>query len=291
VADSLWLDRGFELKPAFRTDLEELYRSEAFDIDFNAAGSAEPVNQWVSRRTEGLIDQILTQEDTRDLLLYLLNALYFNGQWTDPPSPERTAEADFALADGQTVKAQMMTFEMGHPSYIKLADGSEGALLKYAGGRFALVAIMPAGGPDAVGAVEWDGQTVAGWLGQAQERGNLTVKLPKWEADSGRLDLVPALQATGLSQAFDSQRADFSNLAEVGPGDIFLGGVDHRAVIKVNEVGTEAAAVTGARVYLTSAPSDEPLTVEFNRPFVYSIVDTETSLPLFLGAVNNPTQP
>jgi serpin B len=287
VADSIWADDGINLKEAFREDMTNFYRSDAYNVDFSKPDSADQVNQWVSEKTEKLIDKILNQEDTDSLLLYLVNALYFKGSWTYRASPDDTAEADFTLPDGQTVKADMMTFGWGPASYLKLDDGSEGALLSYGDGRFAMAAVMPAEGIDSM---EWDGTRLAGWLDKAQPKhhGNITVKLPKWEADSGQMDLIPVLKAAGLTDVFDEINADLSGLAEPSDG-LFVDLVSHRAVIKVNEEGTEAAAATGVGVAESAAINEEPVTVEFNRPFVYSIVDTSTGLPLFLGIVNNPT--
>jgi serpin B len=284
VADSVWVDEGFEVLEDYARDLKELYQSEAHQVDLQLPASVDQINEWVSERTEGLIDQILSQDDTDALVVFLANALYFNGSWQHTADPGATAPADFTTAEGQTVQADMMTLDESSAGHLQLDDGTEGALLNYTGGRFAMLAVMPGDGIDSV---DWDGQTILDWLGalDIEPAGGLGVKLPKWEADSGPLDLVPALQAAGLEDAFDGQKADLSG---IGAGDLYISDVSHRAVVKVDERGTEAAAATsvGVRDTALALPAR---TVEFNRPFVYSIIDTELNVPLFLGVVGNPT--
>ncbi|MDR3107960.1 MAG: hypothetical protein LBU05_07205, partial [Bifidobacteriaceae bacterium] len=282
LADSIWIDDQIAIKEAFERDMVDLYRSSVFDVDFSQPDSAKPVNQWVKDRTNGLIDQLLDQGDTDGLLLYLVNALYFKGAWTSPAEPSATAPGRFELVDGRGVDVDMMTFDLWQASPLVLDDGSEGVLLPYGDGRFAMLAVMPAGGPEAV---DWNGQVVAGWLERikAAEPVPLMVRLPKWEADSGILDLIPVLRAAGLEDAF-LDAADFRGISETA---LYISSVSHRAVVKVNEAGTEAAAATG--ICMLQAALAEPRTVEFNRPFVYSIIDTQTGLPLFLGALTDPT--
>jgi serpin B len=289
VADSIWVDDEFQVKDEFAADMADVFHAEAVAANLQDPKTVERINSWVADHTEGLINQILRQEDTDQLAVFLANALYFNGEWTYPALAEDTAPADFATGSGETVQADMMAFDKSGGGYLRLEDGTEGALLDYRGGRFAMLAVMPAGGVDAV---RWDGAAVAGWLGQMQGKPHplLTVKLPRWEADSGALKLIPVLQAAGLEAPFDCG-GGAADLSGVGgdPGELCVSGVSHRAVVKVDELGTEAAAATGLTAINTSMPSGDPVTVTFDRPFVYSIVDTETGLPLFLGVVNNPT--
>jgi serpin B len=285
VADSVWVDEGFDVREEFMAAMEGAYRSAAEVADLQDPATVRRVNGWVEDRTDGLIKEILSSAETDALVVYLVNALYFNGEWMDPAAEDLTAPAGFTTADGSAVQADMMTFNQIGGGYLSTGDGTEGALLRYGSGRFALLAVMPAGGVDAV---EWDGATLARWLDQTVDKpsGKLTVELPKWEADSGKLDLIPVLRAAGLDTAFDD-RADLTGITAAG--GIHISSVAHRAVVKVDEKGTEAAAVTGISVSLTAASPEEAVSVTFDRPFVYSVVDTETGRPLFLGVVNDPT--
>jgi serpin B len=282
LANSVWIDQGFPVEPNYLAAMEEFYDSQAVEADLQLPATVDQINQWVSDQTKGLIDQIMEPRDTNDVVLCLINALYFKGTWATPAFPENTAPTDFASPSG-TVQAETMTFKDTSGSYLLLDDGTEGAVMPYNTGRFAMLAVMPAGGP---AAVNWDGATLASWLEAAQSKDRvLTVKLPKWEVNSGTLDLIPILRAAGLTDAFDDTVADFSGIS---PGAPVIDQVKHRAVIKVDENGTEAAAVTEV-AFLESMPMDEPVTVNFDRPFIYSIIDTETGLPLFIGLINDPT--
>ncbi|MDR2378953.1 MAG: hypothetical protein LBD70_05980 [Bifidobacteriaceae bacterium] len=283
LADSVWIDQTLEVEDAFKRDLAEIYQSDVQQVDFGAKGSAKPINDWVSDKTGGLIKEILNQQQASETVdLFLANALYFKGAWPLPANPHQTAPADFETADGDSVRADTMTFSNISGGCFISPDGAEGALLGYGDGRFAMLAVMPAGGVDAI---DWDGGVVAEWLAQVEDSEALTVKLPKWEADSGKLALKSILLAAGLEDAFDAGLADFGGIADDA---LFLSQVNHRAVVKVDEAGTEAAAVTGSEMSITSLPS-EPIAIEFDRAFVYSILDTATGLPLFLGVVNDPT--
>jgi serpin B len=120
---------------------------------------------------------------------------------------------------------------------------------------------------------------------QAAKETSVRLSLPKFEAEY-TATLNEALSGIGLGIAFDPNRADFSGIS-AGQG-LYIQNVLHHAVLKVNEKGTEAAAATGVAVGVTSAPADDFITLTFNRPFVYAIVDLETGLPIFLGALENP---
>ena len=95
---------------------------------------------------------------------------------------------------------------------------------------------------------------------------------------------MDTLKAMGIEQAFTSS-ADFSNISET---PLAIGNVIHKTYINVGEKGTRAGAVTAVLVMATSArPSSQPKEVILDRPFVYSIVDTDTGLPIFIGVLNN----
>jgi serpin B len=283
VADAIWVDQGFPIEDSFRHDVAEFYQSDASELDLQLPASTVKINDWVSKNTNGLIDKIIQPEDTTDLRVFLANALYFKGQWASPAIAGHTAPADFTTGTGKTVKADMMTFDSLAGGYLELPDGTKGALMDYTDGRFAMLTVMPGGG---VESLAWDGQTISKWLDQVEDKPtkSLVVKLPKWQTDSGPVDLIPVLKAAGLEAPFDPVTADLSG---IGEGDLYINLIRHRAVVNVDEDGTEAAAVTAVGV-ADSAYAD-PTTIEFNQPFVYSIIDKATGLPLFLGIINDPT--
>jgi serpin B len=287
VADSLWFDpNDFAVEPAFEANARENYAAQVKNVSFADPATVGEINQWISDHTNKLIPKLVDQLDP-DTVIALVNALYLKASWAEPFSQALTAKGDFTLASGEVVQADMMHGQIksqDQAAYIQSPDGSLGAVLPYAASSLAMVAVMPAGGIDSL---EWDGAQLQAWLAQRVPSSQLTVALPKWEADSGPVDLIPVLRTLGLVDPFDPKIADLSG---IGPGGVCVSDALHQAVVKVDEAGTEAAAATVVGGETTSyvAPTN-PFTVEFNRPFVYVIVDLETAVPLFFGAVTDPT--
>jgi serpin B len=170
-------------------------------------------------------------------------------------------------------------------TYLSL-NGSRGVMLPYDDGNLAYVAILP---PEGTTVEEYisslDEEMIAGLMNSAKQT-KVQLSLPKYTAtfDAG---LNEVLSDMGLSKAFNSEDADFSKMGNAD-GNIYIGRVLHKTCIKVNELGTEAAAATGIEMRATSMPSDDYETLTFDRPFVYAIVDLNTGIPLFLGAMDNP---
>ena len=162
------------------------------------------------------------------------------------------------------------------------AVGPEGVVLPYLGKRFGMLLVMPAGGVDKV---SWDGTNLATWLGAAKEHNEMQVNLPKWESNLAA-DLTGPLQQLGLVTPFVAGTSDLAGIGTVDGASPCVSGVQHKAVVKVDETGTEAAAVTSVGIVAMAAVHFTE--VSFNRPFVFALVDLWTGVPLFLGQVNNP---
>ncbi|MCL2803386.1 MAG: serpin family protein [Micrococcales bacterium] len=283
VANSIWLNTGFELDPAFFETARSVFRTEPTVLDLQAEGK-DKINAWVYDKTNHLIQQIVDRV-TPDAVAFLVNALYFKGAWVTPFDEAATTDEPFALLDGSTVQAPTMVASDLALPYFK-SDSGEGLVLPYEGGRFAMLLVMPAGGP---GNVAWDGQAIASWLTAAQERDGVELHLPKWESETSA-KLAGPLMDLGLIDAF-TDAADLTGLGQAAPdAPLVISEVAHKAVVKVDEAGTEAAAATSVGVRAGAAlPGAEPVVVRFDKPYVFAIVDLDSGVPLFLGQVTNPT--
>ncbi|NCC48262.1 MAG: serine proteinase inhibitor, partial [Clostridia bacterium] len=166
------------------------------------------------------------------------------------------------------------------------ADGVLGVVLPYKDQRTAMVALLPRDDESPADLVSQlsDGR-LTGWVEQA-ETGMVDLALPKFTIEDD-LSLVKPLAAMGLIQAFDSNSADFSAMSASGTRDLFIGEVHHKTFIRVDELGTEAAAVTSVEMRATGMPVYD-LTVSFDRPFVYVLLDLDSVTPLFIGLLENP---
>lgn len=287
VANSLWADDNMTLLQAYLNDAATYYQAELANLDLqDTAAALEAINGWVDDKTEGLIDSILVDLDPAARLV-LLNALYFKGTWSKTFETYLTQKGDFTLASGEVVQADFMSQSGELLSYFDLADGTQGVVLPFAGGPFAMVLALPAGGVDTV---TWDGNQLKTWLDAAAYT-QVNLRLPKWEAATGTINLIPVLEELGVTDLFDSAKADLTGLgAADGGNNLYVSDAAHKAVVKVDENGTEAAAVTAVVVAEAAGMVDDnPIKLSFDRPFAYAIVDTDTGVPLFLGAVGNPT--
>ena len=159
--------------------------------------------------------------------------------------------------------------------------------LPYRGSDFAMVIVLPrkADGLDAV-EKSLTGEAFDGWVAELAPR-DVVLSLPKFRSEAS-MDLARSLAGLGMKAAF-TQSADFTGIAADDP--IWVSSVVHRAVVKVDEEGTEAAAATASTSWLPRQPKPKP-PVEFkaDHPFLYVIRDVESGAILFLGHVVDPTR-
>jgi serine protease inhibitor len=282
LADSVWLrDSGeLQVKENFlRTDVA-YYDAEVYKAAFDGS-TLNAVNAWVKEHTDGMIPSIL-DEMPDGAMLFLINAVAFDDKWQTPYEPEQVSDGVFTAADGTARTVTMM--QSSETKYLE--DGqAEGFIRYYKEGGYAFAALLPDEGvsiDDYIASLT--GAGLRETLQNAAET-EVDVTLPKFSSDYSA-ELSDSLKALGVTDAFDGDRADFSAMGQSGEGRLFLSRVLHKTHIEVDEQGTKAAAVTAAVMTATAcAPDDQPKSVVLDRPFVYMILDTNTMLPVFLGAV------
>lgn len=280
VADSVWVREGTEVLEGFLQKNVDAFDAEVYQAPFDS-DTCEDINGWVREKTSGMIDGIIDRIDAA-ALLYLVNALAFDAEWDDPYDPEyNVSEGDFTAADGSRQTASFM--KSTEYCYLELA-GAIGFTRPYKDGRFSFCGLLPAAGETPEALLEkLDGASLAAAV-QAPERTEVVAALPKFTFDFGA-ELSDVLAALGMADAFDSQRADFSEMAAVDKG-LFIGRVIHKTHIEVDEKGTRAAAVTSVGVSGSSALA-EPKVVRLDRPFVCAICEVESGVPVFVGIVRS----
>jgi len=282
VANSLWSRKGFELRPDFLRKNTEFYRAETASLDFSDPGAPGVINGWVNKSTRGLIDKIVDSV-SRETMLYLINAIYFKGRWQAEFDPSLTQDGVFHPAGGGEKQVPMMnqfgSFRYGEDPALQVVR------LPYGGGRMAMYVFLPRtadGLGDLLRAL--DERSLGEWAGKLRSRAG-DVSIPRFKI-AYECALKPALQTIGMRTAFTGGEADFSNMAE---GDLYISEVKHKAVVDVNEEGTEAAAVTSVEIKATSveAPMDRFAFVA-DRPFFFVIRDDATGALLFMGTLYDP---
>ncbi len=283
AANALWHRNGLTLVPEFADATEHFYRAELSGLDFSAAESVDRVNAWADEATEGLIPSVV-DELSDDLAVLIANAVYFKGDWQTPFDSRLTRPLPFRLTTGERPEVAMM-YRSGSIEYFE--EDFQAIRLPYGeAGRTAMYVFLPP-----------ENESIATFAERLQDAaadafGNFRslegeVWLPRLDV-SFKSSLNEPLKRLGMGIAFDPGAADFSRMVlGARPGDLFIGDVLHQAVLKLDETGTEAAAVTSVEIRLTSVPVRR-FAFRADRPFLFVIRDDETGAILFTGAIVDP---
>lgn len=277
IGNSLWIREGEDVKGEFISRNEDTFNAEVISIDFSDMTAADSINNWIRKATNGKIDKMIIPPISDEILMYLINAIYFKGEWSEQFDPDLTYKGDFTRIDGTIQRVNMMMRSSGSYEYTG-NEGYKAVRLPYGNGKTSMYIILPAEGKDINEFI--NEMTTSKWSGikkTVSDTKDIVFGLPRFRLDYGSKELNESLIALGMEEAFDSN-ADFSGIRE----DIYIGSVMHKAFIEVNEEGTEAAAVT---VVTTDTAMAEPLTFVLNRPFMFIINDEVMDTILFMGKV------
>lgn len=291
IANALWAQRGLTVLEPYQNLLRTNYNSELLTVDFvdDAQATATAINEWAKQNTNGRITNIVTPNSFhKDTLLYLTNAIYFNARWEQDFSGEATETDDFWISQTEKTKVKMMQ-QSGHFPYFD--DATVQVLEMPYVEHFSIVVVLP---KVRMGLPELEQQLNAGRLEQwlsTKKRQEVKVFFPKFEMEAD-LSLKTLLTNLGMPLAFQD-KADFSDLAKSDRG-IKLDNAIQKTFIKVDEEGTEAAAVTALAAAAGAAmgrPDDPPPPIfRADHPFLFFIKENSTSSILFMGRVTNPNQ-
>lgn len=286
LANSAWIDDEFTVKDKWIGEVTSLYDAQAFQTDVATAAAMNAMNEWVEENTHGLIKQMIEQPFDKETRLVLFNTLYFDGKWQNPFMQETTYEEEFHVSDTETIQVPMMhqydeRYEYFENDYIK------GIVMPYQDSNLAFVPILPQGNADIRDRLTLTADGLPDIM-EGREYQTVHVKLPKFEVSFDKI-LNDSLIKMGLADAFDEEKADFSGIGKTDSGyPIYISLVRQKAVVKVDEEGTEAAAATEVAMAECTALLEEPIEMYFDKPFLYLIMDMETEIPLFMGIMDNP---
>jgi len=287
VATSLWVQRGGEPRAAFLQEARVAYRADVRISDFAAdlPVSRHMINYWVERKTGGKITAILPDGSlTPRTRMVLANAIYFKGRWDVPFDEGKTAHKAFLNARGQTVMAPTMARSARFRT--TAADPCELLELPYAGGRLSMVILLPRA-RDGLAALErrLDAADLWKWFSSLDhaEPEELDVALPRFKS-AYSAELTSALVELGMPTAFAPGSADFSPIN--GGRELFVSTALHKALVEVNEEGTEAAAATAVALEKLAVIVARKFPVD--HPFIFAIRDSSTGCLLFLGRIVDP---
>jgi serpin B len=283
IADGLWGEKTLPFESAYLDLVKANYGAGLQPADFiNAPDMArQAINDWVAKETEDRIQNVVPpgviNSSTR---LVLANAIYFKNAWLFTFDPKFIADSPFTLLDGQSVSVPMMNQTgakiVGHFS----GEGYQAVELPYAGNFGSMLIILPDSGQFEAVEKSLDAKLLS-TITAGLKPEPLKLSMPRFKFTFA-LSLNETLQAMGMTDAF-SDKADFSGM---GPKNLFIGAVLHKAFIAVDENGTEAAAATVAVMGLTAMAQAKELRID--RPFIFAIRDSQTGAILFMGRVLNP---
>ena len=282
LANSIWFtsDPSFAVNRDFLQTNADYFGAEIYTADFDEQ-TLKDINGWVNDKTEGMIPEIIDRMPD-NLVMCLLNALAFDAEWEHQfknPVPDMI----FTTENGEKRTVTMMHED--NQTYIS-GEHAEGFIKYYKGGKYAFAALLPEEGMSVSELVaSLDGESILAMLSGAQENA-VKIGLPKFESEYS-VSLNKALAALGMPRAFDENKADFSGLGVSADGNVYIGSVLHKTFISVDDLGTKAAAVTSVWFVDTGYVMPEHMVI-LDRPFVYMLIDTETNLPFFIGAMMDP---
>ena len=289
VANSLWADDGFALRPEFAATDREYFGAQLEVLDLQTDG-AKRINGWVADQTNDRITDLI-DEVPGNAALYLVNAVYMKGEWEEPFPSEATTLGPFAVGSDQ-IDVPMMS-RGGEMLYAEANGGTQAVRLPYKDRRLGMWIVKPPLYRMPGSSVEYwldglDAETWTAITGSAAFRaGSLT--MPKFTTRT-KTELAGALSDMGMPAAFDMKKADFSGIY-TGNDPLWISRVLHQTYVSVDETGTEAAAATAVEALwgaVPMPPEEEPFKMLVNRPFLFAIEDTDTGALLFLGRIEDP---
>lgn len=268
------------LKDSFTNTVKQAYDAKIIYKNFAQEDIKKLIDDWCNEKTHGMIPELLSQPVKPQEYAHFLNAVYFKGIWTNKFKKQDTKPAPFTLENGSKKEVKMM-----HQSevfgYGYLANLCTAVRLPYGNQAYRMTLLLPVEGETLAQLVE---SLDTGTWDKLQRLGDrvVDVKIPTFETEYSVM-LKEALEGLGIRQAFDSDNADFTAMSS-NP-DLYVGKVLQKAKIKVDEEGSEAAAVTDIDMDGCAGPSDTPQIAEFHadRPFLYIISEISSGAIYFIG--------
>jgi serpin B len=291
TADRVWGQTGYPIHKAYGDILEENYLAPWNAIDFvsDPASARKEINGWVADETKDRIQDLFQSDDiTADTRLVLANAIYFYADWKKPFHADETKNLAFTLASGDDVKVPTMTQSETFDAIVA-EDGTTVLELPYDGDDISMVVLLPAkvdGLDDLLATL--DDARFNELLDSLYTWEELDIHVPSFELDF-ELPLADALMDMGVTDAFDPALADFSGIIDPSIDSLWIQAARHKAFVRVDEQGTEAAAATGFSMS-DGAYKDELTQVHLDHPFVYLIRDNLTGTVLFSGLMTDPSK-
>ena len=283
LANSIWFkdEKQFRVNKDFLQTNADYYGADIYKASFDN-GTLDDINSWVNKETDGMIPEVLNKI-SEDAVMYLINALAFEAEWTEIYEEKKVRDKVFTKEDGTKQDVKLM-YSTEH-KYIN-DDKATGFIKYYKGGKYAFVALLP---NDGVTVSEYvnslTGESMVAMLANAENKTVLT-EIPKFETEY-EIEMSEVLKAMGMTNAFDEISADFDGIGGYEGSNIYINSVIHKTYIQVAEQGTKAGASTVVEMdeYGAEWNPETLARVYLDRPFAYMLIDCENNVPFFIGTV------
>lgn len=276
IANSIWYKEGLPVYDEFITTNQTYFNAEVAELDFGDPNSVDIINNWVNDATNGVIEDIL-DEIPSEMVMYLINALYFKGGWRFPFDVDVTSEQPFNNLDGTVSTLPMMGQEITVAHYVDWDENLYIADLPFGDSLYSFTLIVPddiVSFSDSLTFDKWE------YYMDNLRSGEVYVGLPRFDLEWEK-SLNEILKSLGMEVAFSESEADFSRIMPLGYGNLYISEVKHKTNLSVDEEGAVGAAVTSVGIGVTSAPP----AVIANKPFILAIRENQLGTIMFLGKV------
>lgn len=284
TANSFWCQENYLFRDEYTELLSKRFRMESFSVDFAKAPAeaVKEINDWCAKNTDDEIKSIVTESDMNSLRrMVIASAVYFRARWANVFSRTATKPEWFHHADGTVSKTAMMNMKETYGGYYE-GNGFKAFRKNYCGNAHMLMIL-----PDEVdGLADLEQKLAPPTLRMIDNRLEtvlINVKLPRFSFDAG-LNLIPTLRNLGIDAAFDPKKAELKKMTE--EKEFYIDFFRQKAVIKVDEEGTVASAVSGAGGMGGGMP--KIYTFYADRPFLFLIRENTDNSILFMGRVHQP---
>ena len=277
IANAIVVNQNYTLLDNFKATTKKYFEAEVSNMDFtDATGTANKINKWCSRHTNGMVPKIIDNVSADDIV-YLMNALYFKSQWKEKFSKSNTAQEPFSREDGSKLNVQMMKQE--EDFLYQDNDILRAVCLPYGNWSYTMMVILPADGKTLDDVIDYLHTESWNAFKRTMVTCDVDLWLPRFESQF-EIKLNDLLTAMGMPSAFSPLAANFSAMSNT---PLYLSLVQQNAAIKVDEEGTEAAAISFSVGKAMAAAPGEHVVFHADSPFLYLITESSTGAILFAG--------
>ncbi|MHC5737232.1 serpin family protein [Nostoc sp.] len=281
IANSLWANQDISFAPDFLKKTQDFYQAKVSNLNFKDAAASSIINNWVKENTNGKINKIVETIEPNQVL-FLINAIYFKGNWSNEFDKNQTAQYPFQITSGKRKQHPMMS-QNGDYRYYETEQFQAVSLPYGKDGKVSFYIFLPKQNSNLkdfyqnLNVDNWEK-----WMTQFNKQKGF-IRLPRFKTDY-EVTLNDALKSLGMEEAF-SNKANFSGMGK----NFAISQVKHKTFVEVNEEGTEAAAATSVGIVATSLREEaEPFRMIVDRPFFCVIRDNQTGNVLFMGSIIEP---